>query len=74
MGEPNNVRDALYNAANSGDKFKQLKGSWGETSTSDRERVAATRRTLIRFLEDLDGDLSVAELREALGEQGDPEL
>lgn len=44
----------------------RLKGDFGSRRTVSRHDVAATRRQIILFLESLDAELTVAELREYL--------
>lgn len=69
------IRAALYNASSSDQKYTSKRGprDWGDTSVPGASLISRTRRTIVRFLEDLDSDITVAELREALGEANDEE-
>ena len=62
------IADALYIAAGSGDPSLQA-GSCGPgqlRATSADRRVAAVRRTVLRFLEACPEEASVLEVREAI--------
>lgn len=64
--ERQQVFDALESQAYTG-----RKSSWGDPSwraTANRREVLNKRKSLLDFLEEIDGDLTVADLREALEE------
>jgi hypothetical protein len=57
--------DALYAAANADDP--RVGQSFEANKTSSRQRIAATRATILRFLQAVDDEsLTVLELREEL--------
>lgn len=58
------VRDALEAAAGADHDF----GGIGRRQSVSRQRVAAVRRTICRFLENLPEDLTVLELRRIIEE------
>lgn len=58
------IEDALDLAA--GSRLRTLGGSIDDRRTASRSDVAITRKTILLFLESLDADMTVAELREYL--------
>lgn len=58
------VIEALEAAADSDNRF--LAGDLGRHATSSHHRVATTKTTILRFLENLPEDMTVIEIREAL--------
>lgn len=64
------IDEALQSAATTGRKFS---GGYVGTrrATAARRDVARLRRQIAMFLEDLPADISLGELREAVGERSD---
>ena len=63
------VTEALGVAADSDNRF--LAGDLGKHVTSSRHRVAATKNTIMRFLENLPEDMTVIEIRRTLEDESD---
>ncbi|WP_223478715.1 hypothetical protein [Oricola indica] len=58
--------EQIWEALESSAPLPRKSSAFGQRATPERSAILAQRKHLLGFLENIDGDLSVAELREAL--------